>query len=141
MLKGSAEPQGVILAPHVAQKDSGFSLVEALVALFLFGAAAVGLAQLQAQSLRLLQQTETASLGGLLAQNTLVETLAVQSSPRVGVSEGQTRLAGRSWTWRRRIEATEDPRVAQISVAVFAEGEDHPCAQTVAFAPLGQTPP
>jgi len=140
VLNGSADPFGVISAPH-APKDAGFSLVEALVALFLFGAAAVGLAQLQAQSLRLLQETETASLGGLLAQNTLVETLAVQIPPSVGVTEGQTQLAGRAWVWRRAIAATEDPMIVQISVTVFADGEDHPVAQAMAFAQGGQPGP
>jgi general secretion pathway protein I len=121
--------------------EAGFSLVEALVALFLFGTAAVGLMQLQSQSLRLLLDAETRSLAGLVAQNRLVETMASQAAPTEGTIEGQTILARRDWRWRVTTERTEDRASLQLTVVVFAPDSDEIAAEVAAFTPAPEAAP
>lgn len=123
-----------------AGREAGFSLVEALVALFLFGTAAVGLIQLQSQSLRLLLDAETRSLAGLVAQNRLVEAMASQTPPVVGVVEGETQLAQRDWSWRLTTERTEDRTSLQMTVVVYAPS-GAVAAEAAAFTPAPQPAP
>lgn len=104
--------------------DSGFSLVEALVALAVFAMAGVGLLQLQTQSLRTLTSVETTALAGACAQNQMTEILASNDKPGIGVREEQARFAGRDWLVRIEIAATStrQTRRASISVAPWGGG-------------------
>jgi general secretion pathway protein I len=116
------------------KSEAGFSLVEALVALFLFGVASVGLIQLQSQSLAVLSGTEDRALAQLVAQNQLVMAQASRIAPGVGEVSGQTVLAGRTWTWTQTVSPTEDPRSLQIAVRVRAQDESL-AAEAFAFMP------
>ncbi len=137
MSNASADPEAA-----AAPSEAGFSLVEALVALFLFGTAAVGLVHLQSHSLRLLQATETRALAELVAQNQLVTTLAAQAPPAMGQTQGGVALAERAWLWRQTIEMTEDRGMLQVSVAVSAaEDDDAVMAEAIAFTPVPATAP
>ena len=137
MSNASADPEAA-----ATPLDAGFSLVEALVALFLFGSAAVGLVHLQTQSLRLLQATETRALAELVAQNQLVTALAAQAPPAMGQTQGEVALADRDWVWRQAIEMTEDRGMLQVSVAVSAaEDDDAVMAEAIAFTPVPATAP
>lgn len=116
-------------------REDGFSLVEALVALFVFGLASVGLMQLQTQSLRLFQQAESRTLAAIVAQNTLVEALAGRTVPGVGQSQGEALMAGRTWQWTLLVEPTQDPTALQLRVKVTAPGSEAVVADVLAFTP------
>ncbi|MGE3248964.1 MAG: type II secretion system minor pseudopilin GspI [Hyphomonadaceae bacterium] len=118
-----------------AKADSGFSIVEALVALAVFASAGVGLIALQTQSARTLTRVETRALGAIVAQNTLTETLASGTALSLGTSEGETALAGRAWRWRLVREATQDAGTLRVSVVVTLDGA--PAAEAHGFAARG----
>lgn len=107
--------------PLAGREDSeaGYSIVEALVALFVFALAAVGLVQLQATSIGAFTRVEERTLAGLVAQNTLTEAMAAAQAPAIGVREGEAEMAGRAWRWRQEITATADARVRRVSVRVL----------------------
>jgi len=105
--------------------DDGFSVVEALVALFVFAIAGVGLMQLQTESLRTLTQVESRVLAQTLAQNRLTEIVAARAKPALGASEDVADFAGRSWRVGAEIVATSDPAIRRVSVTVRAtEGQE-----------------
>jgi general secretion pathway protein I len=114
--------------------DHGFSLIEALAALFLFGVASVGLMQLQSQSLAILSQSEERALAQIVAQNQLVKTQAGRLVVAVGDTSGVVTLAGRDWGWTQTISPTQDPRSLQIAVRVH--GADQALhAEAFAYTP------
>ncbi len=107
------------------RSDAGYSIVEALVALFVFALAAVGLVQLQASSISAFTHVEQRTLAGLVAQNELTEAMAATMPPVIGVREGEAEMAGRAWRWRATTEATADPTTRRVTVRVLnAAGAD-----------------
>lgn len=116
-----------------ARTDSGFTLVEALVALGVFAMAGVGLVQLQTHSLRTLVAVETRALAETLAHNILVETVAADSAPALGARALERRFAGRDWQVTVDVAATPDPAARRISVAAREAGAAAPAVQTHAF--------
>lgn len=94
--------------------EHGFSLVEAMAALFVFAVAGVGLVQLQATSAATLARVEERALAQLAAQNALVDLMA---GPQLPASETFS-FAGRDW--RRTIETapTDAADVVRVTVRV-----------------------
>lgn len=113
--------------------DAGFSIVEALVALFVFALAGVALMQLQTESLRTLSQVETRSLAQTLAQNRLVELAAANAKPDVGAREEEAEFAQRQWRVGTVIAATPDPGVRRATISVTEAAARAPAAVMHAF--------
>ncbi|KQY96573.1 type II secretion system minor pseudopilin GspI [Brevundimonas sp. Root1423] len=102
---------------------SGFTLIEMLVALAVFGLAAMALVNLSGENTRSAARVETRTLGGIVAENLAVEaaTMAVIGE---GTSSGQVELAGRQWNWSRAVVETDVPGMLRIDVRVNdAEGQ------------------
>lgn len=116
-----------------ARTDSGFTLVEALVALGVFAMAGVGLVHLQTHSVRTLMGVETRALAETLAHNILVEAIAADTAPALGLRELETQFAGRDWLLTVNVAAMPDPAARRISVAAREPGAAAPAVQTHAF--------
>lgn len=106
------------LGALTSRGDFGFSMVEALVALAVFALAGVGLVSLQTHSVSSLHKVETQALASVVAQNTLVETIAARTPPDIGTTEEEVRYGGRTWRWRRVIEPTTEAGVVRVTVSV-----------------------
>ena len=121
------------MAPTYA--ESGFTLVAAMVALMVFALACVGLAQMQAQSLRTLSDVERTTLAQIVAHNELVEISAARRPPDLGAREGESELGGQRWRWRLTVSETSSPgaRRAEIQVST-PQGEA--VAREHAFVPV-----
>ena len=102
---------------------SGFTLIEMLVALAVFGLAAMALLNLSGENTRSAARVETRTLGGVVAENLAVEAATLPSIGE-GRSSGQVELAGRRWTWTRAVTATDVAGMLRIDVRVSdAEGQ------------------
>lgn len=102
---------------------SGFTLIEMLVALAVFGLAAMALLNLPGENTRSAARVETRTLGGVVAENLAVEA-ATQPVIAEGTTAGQVELAGRRWTWTRAVTATDVAGMLRIEVRVSdAEGQ------------------
>lgn len=103
-----------------APDREGFSLIEMLVALAVFGLAAMALLNLSGESTRSAARVETRTLGGIVADNIVVESSIASSLPD-GQSSGRVRLAGRDWSWSRVVSATDDPDLQRVDIRVTTE--------------------
>ncbi len=101
-----------------ASNESGFSLVEALVALAVFAMAGVGLVQLQSHSISTFQRVETRALADVIAQNQLTELVSTQAQRPVGSREQTLNFAGRQWRVKIEIVETPSPRTRRAVVEV-----------------------
>jgi general secretion pathway protein I len=115
------------------RNDSGFSIVEALVALAVFAMAGVALVQLQAHSLSTFSEVETRAIANLAAQNRLTEIVAARARPELGVREEEIRFAGRAWLMSVTIAGTPDAETRRVSVSVREPGAGLPSAMAHAF--------
>ena len=98
----------------------GFTLIEMLVALAVFGLAAMALLNLSGENTRSAARVETRTLGGLVAENLSVEAM-VAPSLADGETSGEVPLAGRRWLWTRAVGGTDDPELQRVQIRVVTD--------------------
>ena len=99
---------------------SGFTLVETLVALAVFGLAAMALLNLAGENTRSAARVETRTLAGIVAENIAVEAVIAPALAE-GETSGRIDLAERGWSWTRRVAGTDDPEIQRIDIAVLTD--------------------
>ncbi|MET3836004.1 general secretion pathway protein I [Brevundimonas sp. UYEF29] len=99
-----------------ARRD-GFTLVEMLVAMAVFGLSAMALLNLAGENTRSAARVESRTLGGVVADNLVVEAV-IAPSLSDGVSNGRTNLAGRDWSWTRIVAPTDVADIQRVEVRV-----------------------
>lgn len=101
----------------------GFTLIEMLVALAVFGLAAMALLNLSGESTRSAARVETRTLGAVVAENLAVEA-ATAPLIGAGTTSGQVDLAGRRWRWTQTVVPTDVGGMLRIDIRVSdAEGQ------------------
>jgi general secretion pathway protein I len=118
-------------------RQDGFTVVETLVALFVFALAGVGLIGMQTQSIDSYARVETRALASIVAENQLTDTMALRNPPSVGVREGDTQLGGRNWRWRVEVVATDDPATIRVDASAFAADQEAAKATVSAYRMSG----
>ena len=108
--------------PILPRADSGFTLIEMLVALSVFSLAALAMVNLQAFSVRTTATLSDSALAWQVAQNLAVERLSDPRAPAVGTEQGELENGGRKWRWTVTTEPIDDVRFVRMAVAV--EGID-----------------
>lgn len=117
--------------------EGGFTIAETLVALFVFALAGVALVSMQTQSLDTYARVETRALASIVADNQLIDAMALRTAPAIGARDGELDLGGRHWRWRLDIMPTEDPATLRIQASAFAPGEEAPAATVSAYRIAG----
>ncbi len=107
--------------------ESGFTLIEMMVALAVFSLAALALVRLEGATLRNAAEIETRTFAQIVANNIAVDALTDPVSPPFGKSEGVADNGGRKWRWVRTATRTADVRIVRIDISV-ADENDRPGA-------------
>ncbi|HEX2763016.1 MAG TPA: type II secretion system minor pseudopilin GspI [Allosphingosinicella sp.] len=111
--------------------QSGFTLVEMMVALAIFSLAALALLRLEGASVATAGMLEERALAQVVARNLAVETLTDPEPPAFGPSRGETVNAGHTWRWRRVVGRSPEPRIQQIRIEVASESGNPAAALTL----------
>ena len=98
--------------------QSGFTLIEMLVALAVFSLAALALLRLQGVTLSTTADLDQKLVGQIVARNLAVELLSNPAPPSLGEQEGVAENGGHQWRWTRDAEITDDPRIMKIDIRV-----------------------
>lgn len=106
----------------MAERQSGFTLLELLVALAVFSLAALALVKVQGVSVRTAADLDTRMLAETVARNLSVELTSDPHAPALGRADGVVENGGRRWRWTRIASAAEDARLVRLDIRV--EGED-----------------
>ena len=105
-------------------KQKAFTLLEVLIALVIFGYAAVGLisniAHYQAAQLTSGQRT----VAHWVAMNQMAETKLEKKWPNVGVTRGTAEMANKTWYWLKTVSKTTEKELRQVEVEVRLEEND-----------------
>lgn len=104
--------------PRIPPGQTGFSLLEMMVALAVFAIAALALIKLQGASLMQTAELDSRLYSEVTVRNMAVEALTDPNPPTLGEAEGTTSNAGRSFTWRRSTLALEGGELLKIDLAV-----------------------
>lgn len=112
--------------------QSGFTLLEMLVALAVFSIAALTLINLQRVVLSDTAELGERTIGRIVAQNVAAQALAMPDPPARGTEEGEEENAGRVWRWTREVGESPEPSVLQIDIAV-ADPDGEPAARLTVY--------
>lgn len=124
---------GIVGVKAVDSRERGFSLLEMLVALAVFGLVVIALLNLSGENTRTTAIVEERVLAGVVAENRAVEAATEPLQALARATEGSERLGDREWHWTRTVNATDDAAIVRVEVAVMAAGSDRIAAETVLF--------
>ncbi|MEA9606660.1 type II secretion system minor pseudopilin GspI [Xanthomonas campestris pv. plantaginis] len=105
-----------------ADTQAGFSLLELLVALAIFGMAVVGLLNLSGESTRTAVILEERALAAVVAENQAIEALLAPAAVAAAPAAGQESAGVRSWDWKRTATPTGQGML-RIAISVHAAGQ------------------
>ncbi|MDD3354600.1 type II secretion system minor pseudopilin GspI [Zoogloea sp.] len=105
-------------------RDTGFTLLETLVALAILAVALTAAFRAMGVSAQSAGELRERLIGDWVAENRLAELRATQAWPGPGTREGSAEQAGRSYRWREEVKATPNPLVRRVDVSVYASGND-----------------
>ncbi|GAB5487341.1 MAG: type II secretion system minor pseudopilin GspI [Parasphingorhabdus sp.] len=127
----------------IRKGETGFTLIEMLVALAVFSLAALALIRLQAYTTRNAAELETRVVAQSVVRNRAVEILSDPRPPALGQSRGQVENGGLTWNWTQDAKLTEDQRFVQVDIMANESISGAPASLTIlrpAGLLLDQTP-
>jgi general secretion pathway protein I len=118
--------------PHAAA--TGFSLIEILVALAVFGLTVLALLNLAGENTRTAVVVEEQVLAGVVADNRAAEAmLASPAQLASGADGGEVMLGDRGWRWTRTVSPTDMDAIVRIDIAVRPSGQERVAAEATVF--------
>lgn len=104
--------------------DSGFTVIEALIAMAILAISAVALIAVSESQVSRIDGLETRAIAQWVAENRLAE-LELSGQSQVEAPETVTML-GRDWEVRLNFEETSDPDLAEVRISVVETGASNP---------------
>lgn len=101
--------------------ESGFTLIEMLVALAILSIAGLALLRLGGVTAINSSILEEQALAQIVARNIAVETLSDPAPPAYGEAGGEVLNAGRRWRWTRQTARSPESRIQQIEIGVRSD--------------------
>ncbi len=124
---------------YSCRKMRGFTLLEILIALAIFGYTAVGLIT-QVSNYQLAQKNASQrTIAHWVAMNRLAETRLEKQWPNIGVTRGSAIMAGsieepKTWYWLQTVSKTTEKELRQVEVEVrFEEKDENPTTRFIGF--------
>ena len=111
--------------------ETGFTLIEMLVALSVFSLAALALLRLQGVTLSTAADLDEKALGQIVAHNIAVDLLSDPNPPSLGERQGTTENGGRQWRWVRTADISDDPSIMKIDIRVTGMQAGSPVVLTI----------
>lgn len=98
--------------------EQGFTLIEVLVSLAIFGIVALTLLTTSRDQTRQAAAIEDRLIAHWVAMNTMADLQASNDYPEVGVTDTTAVMAGRDWFVTISVSATPSPAVRHLDISV-----------------------
>lgn len=106
-------------------KQSGFTLLEVMVALFIFAVSGTAILKTTAEHLNSVSQLEQITFATYVANNQLMR-MSIQSEqswPPKNNQKGKVEMVDRTWYWQQSVSNTIDEELKQVTVTVGLDAD------------------
>ena len=103
-------------------RETGFTLIEMMVALAIFSLAALALMRLAGSAATNSARLREQLLAQIVVRNLEAELLSDPEPPTLGMAEGALVNGGRRWHWVRATRHSPESRIDQIDLRVVDSG-------------------
>lgn len=100
----------------INRRAGGFTLIEIMVALVVFGLAALALIRLEGQTIRSTAAVRDTLTAQLVARNVAIDAVTAAGPPALGMTRGVEANGGRAWRWTRNVQPLGDAGAQRIDV-------------------------
>jgi len=97
---------------------SGMTLLEVLIALFIFALTGTAIMKAASDHLTGVAQIEDITFATWVANNRLTQLHIDTTWPIKNNQKGEQEMAGRKWYWQQRVNKTNDNDMVQVEVSV-----------------------
>jgi len=108
------------LTNSMIKTQSGFTLIEVLVALFILAITMSAVSRTASSSINHVDALRTRVIADWVAQNRLAAHQARNDYPAPGIQTGEEIQAGQTYPWQEEVIATPNPTMRRIVVNVYA---------------------
>ena len=102
---------------------SGMTLLEVMVALFIFAITGTAIMKAASDHLAGVGQIEDITFATWVANNRLTQLHLDTTWPVKNNKKGEQEMAGRTWYWQQRVIKTSDSEMVQVDVSVGLDEE------------------
>lgn len=106
---------------HRMSKQTGLTLLEVMVALFIFALTATSIMKAATEHLRGLSTLESLTFATWVANNELNNLMVEQRWPPENNKKGYIEMAGTTWYFRHEVSQTQDKELRQVEVLVATD--------------------
>lgn len=99
-------------------RQSGLTLLEVMVALFIFAVTGTAIMKAASEHLNGVGQIEEVAVATWVANNRLNELMMERPWPLKNNQKGQQDMAGRTWYWTQVVKATNDSDFKAVEISV-----------------------
>ena len=123
----------------MVRRETGFTLLEVLVALTIVAVALGAIIRASGQSTGNLVYVRDKIVAAWVAENRIAEAMLADEWPPVGSQSGSEEMLGQEWNWDVQVSVTADPDLRRLDVSVsHAADEDSPLVTLSAFRGRGE---
>lgn len=121
-------------APPHRRIETGFTLIEVLVALAVIAIGLVAVLAVAARSGRVDSNLQQRTFAAWVASNQIERMRLASKWPGLGTSDGKITLADQKWHWKAKVAKTEDPDLRRVTLSVATEAKpDDPVTRLLGF--------
>lgn len=102
------------------RRSEGFTLIEVLVAVLVFGVIATAASEVASNYIGSYERIRDRTLATWIAENEVAELRLLENLPEISEETDELEYANRNWQLETVVSATQDPKVRRIEVSVAA---------------------
>ncbi|TQV73923.1 type II secretion system protein GspI [Aliikangiella marina] len=115
-------------------KQVGFTLLEVLIAMVIFGTTVTFLLKNLNEQQRAHSEITIKTIAHWVALNKMAETRLQPKWPNIGVTRGEAEMRNRTWYWLQTVSKTTEKDLRQIEIEVrLEESDENPATRFVGF--------